>query len=152
MNNPTKVLVIDDSPLDRKVFEAAFQKHGIEVVTLGDPSIALETTINFKPDFVVLDLYMPDVSGFEVCTELKVNYETRDIPIVFITGSDSIEDASKSLHMGIIDYFHKPVSIENLVNQIVKHNLVENIHKIFAPMKQEMRSFCEKYKDGITCV
>ena len=149
MSDNLRVLVIDDSPLDRRIFEKAFQNHGMEVLTLGDPSKALETTKEFNPSFIVLDLYMPDISGFEVCTDLKVDPLTSEIPIIFVTGSDSIEDASRSLHMGIIDYFHKPVSIDNLVEQVVKHNLVENMNQIMKPIQKSMRSFCEKYKDGI---
>lgn len=143
------VLVIDDNPLDLKVFEAALSKHGFEVITLDNSSKALDYVLKYKPSFVILDLYMPDQDGFEVCTLLKTHPETRNIPVMFVTSSDDIEDASRSIHMGVIDYFHKPVSTEKLVEHIVRHDVITRISEILSPLKTEMRSFCEKYKDGI---
>lgn len=145
----SSVLIIDDNPLDLKVFEAAFNNQGVETVTLQDPTKALEYTLKYKPSFVILDLYMPQADGFEVCAVLKTHPMTRDIPVIFVTGSDSLEDATRSLHMGVIDYFHKPVSVDHLVTQVMKHEVISKLSDIFKPVRNEMAAFCEKYKDGI---
>lgn len=143
------VLVIDDNPLDRKIFETAFGKAGIKAITLGNPLEAVETAKRVKPTFIVLDLQMPDMSGFEVCKQLKVEEETREIPIVFVSGEDNPDAQVKSLHLGVIDYLHKPVPIEYLVDQVIKHDVITGLIEAMQPMKQQMRSFYEKYKDGL---
>lgn len=145
------VLVIDDNPLDRQILKTAFEKSGIKAITLGEPLNSVEFVKEHKPDFIVLDLHMPNKSGFEVCRDLKVDPSTRDIPVVFISGTEGLDEdnASKSIHLGVIDYLHKPVSIDYLVEQVVKHELIKGITDVVAPMKQEMRSFYEKYKHGL---
>ena len=143
------VLIIDDNPLDLVVFSAAFEKYGFEPITLNDSAKSLDMAIEHKPSFIVLDLYMPDKDGFEVCAMLKTHPATKNIPVMFVTSSDNLEDATRSLHMGIIDYFHKPVSIDRLIQQVVKHDIVNKMAAILQPMNNEMLSFCEKYKDGI---
>lgn len=147
------VLVIDDNPLDRKVFEVAFQKEGISVVTLGDPTQSLDYAIKHSPSFIVLDICMPERDGFEVCAVLKTHPRTRDIPIVFVSGNDVVDENSpRSLQMmGVIDYFHKPVSIETVIKQVMKHNVLAEINKIMGPMRRDMQEFCDKYKDGLDC-
>jgi len=143
------VLVIDDNPLDLKVFGTAFEKHGYDVITLDDSTKALQTAIERQPSFILLDLYMPEKNGFEVCAQLKTNPLTSTIPVMFVTGSESPADEVRSLHMGVIDYFHKPVSIDKLVKQVVKHDVINKMTAILQPMNDELMNFCEKYKDGI---
>lgn len=143
------VLVIDDNPLERKIFETAFAKAGIKAFTLGEPLKAVETVKQLKPNFIVLDLQMPDMTGFEVCRQLKMEEETREIPIVFVSGEDNPDAEAKSIHLGVIDYLHKPVPIEYLVEQVIKHDVIRNIVEAIKPMKNHMRSFYEKYKDGL---
>lgn len=147
------VLVIDDNPLDRKVFEVAFQKEGISVVTLGDPTQSLDYAIKHSPSFIVLDICMPERDGFEVCAVLKTHPRTRDIPIVFVSGNGAVDENSpRSLQMmGVIDYFHKPVSIETVIKQVMKHNVLAEINRIMGPMRKDMQEFCDKYKDGLDC-
>lgn len=143
--NANSVLIIDDNPLELKLFSQAFEKCGIKAITTDKPNDVLELAATQKPDYIILDLYMPDKSGFEVCKELKLDYRTRDIPVLFVTGSDSLDDAIESIHMGVIDYIHKPVSITNLVEQVIKHNVVNNIRSAYQPVRDEMQKFVAKY-------
>lgn len=140
-----KVLIIDDSKLELIAFAAAFESSGIKAVTTNEPLKALEIAAIEQPDYIVLDLYMPEKNGFELCRDLKIDERTADIPILFVTASDSIDDAIKSIHLGVIDYIHKPVSISSLVDQIIKHNLVKNIKNAYQPMRDEMALFSRKY-------
>lgn len=143
------VLIIDDNEIDRRVFKKAFENAGVEAITLGEPENAIQVAKEFKPTFIVLDLYMPGVSGFEVCKELKLDPTTRNIPIMFVSGSESLEDVTTSLHLGVIDYLHKPVSIDYLVQQVIKHDVINGISEIVKPMKDSLQRFSEKYANGI---
>jgi len=143
------VLIIDDSPLDRRVFLEAFERAGVKAIALADPTKAVEYALEHKPSFVVLDLVMPGMDGFQVCTALKSNEVTKDIPVIFVSGSDDPDNLSQSIHLGVVDYMPKPVSLDYLVSQVIKHDIVSGITQLMQPMKDEMRSFTEKYKDGI---
>lgn len=143
------VLVVDDSPLDRRVFVEAFERAGVKAIPLGEPSKAVEYALKHKPTFVLLDLVMPGMSGFDVCTELKTNENTKDIPVIFVSSNGGKDDAEQSIHLGLVDYMPKPVSLDYLVQQVIKHDVIDGLAKLIKPLKQEMRSFAEKYKDGI---
>lgn len=143
------VLVIDDSPLDRRVFVEAFERAGVKAIALGEPTKAVEYALEHKPSFVVLDLVMPGMDGFQVCTALKSNELTKDIPVIFVSGNDDPDNLSQSIHLGVVDYMPKPVSLDYLVSQVIKHDIVTGITQLMQPMKEEMRSFSEKYKDGL---
>lgn len=143
--NTNCVLIVDDNPLELKLFCRAFEKCGIKTLSTDKPNSVLELSAKEQPDYIILDLYMPDKSGFDVCKELKLDYRTRDIPVLFVTASDSLDDAIESIHMGVIDYIHKPVSITNLVEQVIKHNVVNNVRAAYQPMRDEMQKFVTKY-------
>lgn len=143
------VLVVDDSPLDRRVFVEAFERAGVKAIPLGEPSKAVEYALKHKPTFVLLDLVMPGMSGFDVCTELKTNENTKDIPVIFVSSNGGKDGAEQSMHLGLVDYMPKPVSLDYLVQQVIKHDVIDGLAKLIKPLKQEMRSFAEKYKDGI---
>lgn len=139
------VLIVDDNPLDLRLFCCAFEKFGIATISTDKPNDVLELAAEKQPYYIILDLYMTEKSGMEVCKELKLDYRTRDIPVLFITASDSIDDAIESIHMGIIDYIHKPVSINHLVEQVVKHDVVNNVRSAYQPMRDAMQKFVDKY-------
>lgn len=148
--NNNCVLIVDDNPLELKLFCHAFEKSGINAISTDKPNDVLELAAKEQPDYIILDLYMPEKSGFDVCKELKLDYRTRDIPVLFVTASDSLDDAIESIHMGVIDYIHKPVSITNLVEQVIKHNVVNNVRSAYQPMRDEMQNFVTKYaNEGI---
>lgn len=144
--NTKSVLIVDDNPLDLKLFCGAFERLGIKTISTNRPNDVLEIAAKEQPSYIILDLYMPEKSGMEVCKELKLDYRTRDIPVLFVTASDSLDDAIDSIHMGIIDYIHKPVSINHLVEQVVKHDVVSNVRAAYKPMRDAMQKFVDKYE------
>lgn len=83
--------------------------------TAKNGSSAIKMAEKHNPDLILLDIIMPDLSGFEVLAELKKSDLTKNIPVIFITGLDSIEDEEKGLQLGAVDYITKP-----LHNAIVK--------------------------------
>lgn len=139
------VLIVDDCELELSAFAAAFESHGIKAVTTKNPDDVLPYAIGFKPDFIILDLYMPEVSGLELCKQLKIDRRTRDIPIVFVTASDSIEDVIQSFHLGCIDYIHKPVKIDQLVREVLRHKVVQSVRDAYKPLRESLAKFTEKY-------
>ena len=116
-NSGFKILIIDDSQLNQTVLrniltsgaaaaEAATNPYIVEVA--GSGREGLDKVDTFKPDLVLLDIVMPDMSGFEVLSTLKVSRITRSIPVIIITGLSDAENEEKGLILGAVDYITKP--------------------------------------------
>jgi len=108
-NNPlATVLIVDDSPSNIRVMAAVLQeRYRVKTATSGQQ--CLDMAIRHKPDLILLDIEMPGITGYEVCRELKDMSETRDIPVIFVTGRDNIEDEEMGLRIGAVDYITKPI-------------------------------------------
>lgn len=108
IRTPTRVLVIDDSEPIHALIKARLQPEGLEVFGELDGESGIERATNDLPDLILLDVDMPELDGFEVCRRLKNGPATRDIPIIFLTGTDSTDSKVRGLDMGAIDYVTKP--------------------------------------------
>lgn len=107
-NKSRKVLAIDDSPIDLALLKVHLQKMGLTALLTQDAKMGVEMAISEQPDLILLDVVMPDISGFEVCKKLKADARTSDIPIIFISANDQPCNKSAGLNAGAIDYIGKP--------------------------------------------
>jgi len=103
-----KVLIIDDSREAVALVRARLAKDGLDVISANCGTTGLEAVRRELPDLILLDVGMPDISGFDVCRMLKADSELCMIPVVFLSGSDNAEDKVKGLNIGAIDYVTKP--------------------------------------------
>ena len=103
-----KTLIIDDSPDALVVAKARLVKENLDVICAGGGKEGLKLANQERPDLILLDLDMPDMSGFEVCRQLKADAELCMIPVIFLTGSGSLADKLKGLDLGAVDYVTKP--------------------------------------------
>lgn len=107
-SNP-RVLIVDDVPANIKVLLPTLQPDfDISIATNGQQALQIAATQ--KPDLILLDIIMPEMDGYEVCTRLQANEQTRDIPIIFITAKDDESDEMTGLALGAVDYITKPFS------------------------------------------
>ena len=113
-----KVLVVDDDPLIVTLLAAILAREGFEVLeaTSGEQGLRLART--GSPDVVLLDIMMPEMSGFEVYRRLRVQPETKGIPVIFLTASMKPENMSRSMELGAGGYVTKPFSPLVLVNAL----------------------------------
>ena len=103
-----KLLIIDDSPDALQVAKVRLAKENLDIVCAEGGISGLEMARLEKPDLILLDLEMPDMSGFDVCRALKSDLELCMIPVLFLTGSTTAEDKVRGLDLGAIDYVAKP--------------------------------------------
>jgi len=104
------VLVVDDTPTNIDILlEILTEEYDVAVALDGES--ALESVDESKPDIILLDIMMPGMDGYEVCTTLKKHESTRDIPVVFITAMNDIKDEIKGFEVGAVDYITKPFSL-----------------------------------------
>jgi serine phosphatase RsbU (regulator of sigma subunit) len=104
------VLVVDDIPINISVVNEILRET-YNVVTATNGTKALELVkMDPRPDLILLDIVMPGLDGYEVCTQLKADPATRDIPVIFLTGQTEITEESRGFEVGAVDYIHKPFS------------------------------------------
>jgi DNA-binding response OmpR family regulator len=113
-----KILVMDDSPLVRKLAEVSLQEAGYEVYTASDGEEGLKIAEQIKPDLILVDFIMPKMTGSQVCKLIRENETLKDIPIILITGKGETVGQALIEKYGILDYFIKPFKSEELVEKI----------------------------------
>jgi len=101
-------MIVDDSPDALALARIRLAKEGLDVVCVSDAAAGLDTARREEPDLVLLDLDMPDISGFDVCRMLKADPDLCMIPVIFLTGSGNAEDKVRGLNIGAVDYITKP--------------------------------------------
>jgi serine phosphatase RsbU (regulator of sigma subunit) len=104
------LLLVDDAPANIQVANAILKdEYKVRVATSGAKALEL---VKGKPapDLILLDVEMPEMDGYEVCRLLKADPETRDIPVIFLTGKTEAEDETRGFSVGAVDYIHKPFS------------------------------------------
>ncbi|HAS6053790.1 TPA: response regulator [Vibrio vulnificus] len=114
------VLIVDDSA-DNLAFMAQGLSSRYHVKAAKSGEMALHILEQFEIDLVLLDIVMPELSGYDVIRKIRANHKTRDIPVVFLTGKDSPEDEKLGFELGAADYIHKPVSIPLLRSRVKTH-------------------------------
>jgi len=103
------VLIVDDTPENIDILKSILSdEYNIKVAINGQ--MALKATEKTMPDIILLDIMMPDMNGYEVCTKLKANPVTHNIPVIFVTTKDHELDEAKGFEVGAVDYVTKPVS------------------------------------------
>ncbi len=109
-----RLLVVEDDFDISNMLRIYFDSQGYEVVVAARGSDALELSRRKLPDLVILDIYLPDIDGYEVCRQLRDNLRTSHIPIIFLTQKDERSDKIAGLELGADDYITKPFDIEEL--------------------------------------
>lgn len=120
-NSNKKILIVDDEKMNIMAL-AHFLKPQYDIVMATDGASALVEVEKHKPDLVLLDILMPDMSGFEVLIKLKDASETMNIPVIFLTGLNNAEDEEKGLLLGAVDYITKPFN-KTIVKARIKTHL-----------------------------
>lgn len=111
----TRILVVDDDELIAESLTYSLELEGFEVDAVGDGAKALYSLGSFKPDLVVLDIMLPDISGMEVCRQLR---DRSPIPVIMLTARDEEIDRVMGLEIGADDYLVKPFTFRELLARI----------------------------------
>jgi EAL domain-containing protein (putative c-di-GMP-specific phosphodiesterase class I)/FixJ family two-component response regulator len=111
--NGKTILIVDDEPAITQLLTVLLTSHGYMIKTASSGKQALET-VSSSIDLILLDMVLPDYEGLKVCQELKSNFQTRDIPIIIITGHQNKSDRIESLYSGAEDYLAKPFEPDEL--------------------------------------
>ena len=117
LDNKT-VLVVDDSPLNRKLIRTILDLRKIEVIEAGDAEQALELIREQRPDLVLMDLKLPGLNGLQATRVLKSDPDTTDIPVVILSAGSVPEDDAEMREAGCAGLILKPFEAEDLLNKV----------------------------------
>jgi two-component system OmpR family response regulator len=113
---PVRVLVVDDEPTLTDLMSMALRYEGCDVRTAADGMAAVRSAREIRPDAVVLDVMLPDMDGLEVLRRLRA--DVPDVPVLFLTAKDAVEDRLAGLTAGGDDYVTKPFSLEEVIARL----------------------------------
>lgn len=129
-----KVLVIDDDKFMFKIISDCLQKEGYDVYGASDVSHGIEHIYDSVPDLILLDVVLPNISGYEICRMLRNDTRTSHIPIIMLTSRDQVKDKVAGLEAGADDYITKPFDTEELIARVKTHLRRAKQVKSFNPL------------------
>lgn len=115
------ILIVDDLPENLHFLTEVLTKQGYKVRCVTNGSMALRTVRNHPPDAIFMDIKMPDMDGYQVCEALKLDENTSEIPIIFLSALDQVFDKVKAFKVGGVDYISKPFEPEEVLVRLETH-------------------------------
>ena len=139
--NPSeyKVLIVDDVISNVLLLKVLLTNEKFKIVTAGNGTQALEQVKKENPDLVLLDVMMPDISGFEVAQQMKADPEMAEIPIIFLTALNSTADIVKGFQVGGNDFISKPFNKEELIIRVTHQISLVAAKRIIVAQTEELR-------------
>ncbi len=121
--NPVRynILIVDDIPANLKILDGILKGDGYKVRPVPNGLLALQAAEKEKPDLILLDIMMPDMDGYEVCSKLKENPALMDVPVIFISALNDTQDIVKAFTSGGVDYITKPFQAEEVKARVATH-------------------------------
>ncbi len=113
-----RILVCDDEPHILQILRFTLEKAGYQVATARNGKEALERVTVLRPDLVLLDIMMPEMTGYEVCRKMREDYRLNQIPVIMLTAKGDLSERVKGLEDGANDYLVKPYSNEELLLRV----------------------------------
>lgn len=137
-----EILIVDDTPTNLRLLSQMLGDHGygVRAVTSGKRAIASARAI--PPSLILLDIKMPEMNGYEVCKELKSEKLTHDIPIIFISALDDIQDKVDAFTVGGVDYITKPFQLEEVLARV-------ETHLALTRMQKQLQDANEKFEEEL---
>lgn len=136
MASKSRILIVDDSTANIKVLgEGLRSEHQVIFATSGADALRLASSSPL-PDLILLDIVMPEMDGYDVCRQLKGKIETSDIPIIFITARNEVEDETRGLELGAVDYITKPFSMAIVKARVRTHLELKRHRDMLARLSQ----------------
>jgi len=114
----TRILVVDDDEQNVELLEAYLSDAGYQVLRALDGVSALKVISSEDPDLVLLDIMMPDISGYEVCKRVKGDAKTARMPVLMVTALGALADIEKGIEAGTDDFLTKPINRLELLARV----------------------------------
>jgi sigma-B regulation protein RsbU (phosphoserine phosphatase) len=139
-DKPADILLVDDNPANLRLLSEILGSRGYRVRAVTSGERALASIAISLPDIMLLDIRMPGMDGYEVCAQIKADARTSDIPIIFISALDEIQDKMKAFSVGGVDYVSKPFQMEEVMARVETHLALRRLHRELQEANQRMQN------------
>ena len=109
------ILVADDDAMNREIMEAFLSSENYDVALANNGKTALQKAASIQPDLIILDVKMPDMTGYDVCQQIR---QQQDTPIMIVTGFDAKSDRDRALQVGASAFFPRPFKGDDLLVRV----------------------------------
>lgn len=140
-----RILAVDDNPVNISLITDVINVGGWDVIPAFDGPSAIKIAQTEIPDLIVLDVSMPEMSGYEVCMALKANPVTANIPVIMLTALNEVDDRVRGLAAGADDYLTKPYSARELIARINTRLRAKAEADALRDMQQTIRTTFERF-------
>jgi sigma-B regulation protein RsbU (phosphoserine phosphatase) len=147
---PGRILIVDDAPVNLKVLSSFLGGDGHQLFTAASGDEALELARRESPDLILLDVMMPGKDGFTVCSELKADAATAEIPVVFLTALSDAADKVKGLGLGAVDYVTKPFEKGEVLARVNTHLRLFELMRSLRRMNRELEEKQRLLKEDLS--
>ncbi|MEG5175900.1 response regulator [Microcoleus sp. B3-D7] len=137
--NKGNILIVDDTPENLQVLSATLSDRGYKVRGVINGKMAIRAARSGSPDLILLDIKMPEMDGYEVCTQLKEDPKTSDIPVIFISALDEVLDKLTAFQVGGVDYVTKPFHVAEVLARIEHQLTIQRLKKQLLDRNKELQ-------------
>ncbi len=137
-NKQASILVVDDTPANLRLLAGILAEQGYRVQPAREGSQALSIAQGVPLDLILLDIMMPEMDGYEVCSRLKAEERTKDIPVIFISAINDVLDKVKAFSVGGVDYITKPFQVEEVLARVETHLALQHLQKSLQDKNDEL--------------
>lgn len=135
-----EILIVDDIAENLQLLGNLLLENDYEVSFATNGLQAIESVEYSAPDLILLDVNMPEMDGYEVCTKLKSNEKFKNIPIIFITAKNNTEDIVKGFEVGGVDYITKPFNSKELLSRVSSHSNLKHSKELLLKANERLNN------------
>ncbi len=140
------ILIVDDTPMNLRLLSTMLSDQGYEVRQAINGKMALTAVQTCPPSLILLDIMMPDIDGYEVCSFLKNDPKTADIPIIFLSALDDVLDKVKAFKVGGVDYITKPFEFEEILARVKNQLALKDAKSKLSTLNSQLEKRVEQRK------
>jgi class 3 adenylate cyclase/CheY-like chemotaxis protein len=149
MSAPARILVVDDAPANVKLLDQVLRASGYEVVTAASGREGLEKLAAAKPDLVLLDVVMPEMSGYEMCRAIRADSATALLPVVMVTALDPETERVKGIEAGADDFLSKPINQPELLARVKSLLRIRALHRQVEEQAAQLAEWNARLEDRV---
>ncbi|HPH95560.1 MAG TPA: response regulator [Anaerolineaceae bacterium] len=143
-NLKASIMIIDDTPANLKLLESMLVDYGHRVFSFPRGELAINAARRNPPDLILLDVNMPQMNGYEVCSQLKADPMLADIPVIFISAMNETLDKVKAFSVGGVDYITKPFQLHEVEARVETHLKLRTLQRELQNYTRDLESLVEQ--------
>ncbi|MBE9118597.1 response regulator [Lusitaniella coriacea LEGE 07157] len=139
-NAKADILIVDDTPANIRLLSVFLEDRGYNVRKAINGNMALTAVKMIPPDLILLDINLPEMNGYEICTRIKSDEQTATVPIIFLSALDDTLDKVKAFQVGGVDYITKPFQLEEVLARVQNQLMIQELQGQLQTRNEELKT------------